>query len=55
VKKQAVHECTCWKFQGDGGSRADIGGGTSTDWEALPDEATGIIMELTLFTLCCAA
>jgi FAS-associated factor 2 len=30
-------------LQGDGGSRADIGGGTSSDWETLPDEATGLL------------
>ncbi|KAG0566620.1 hypothetical protein M758_7G066100 [Ceratodon purpureus] len=28
---------------GDGGSRADLGRGTSSDWEPLPDEATGLL------------
>lgn len=43
--KYLSHEwnCSTCALQGDGGSRADIGGGTSSDWEPLPDEATGLL------------
>lgn len=30
-------------MQGDGGSKPNIGGGSSSDWERLPDETTGLL------------